>query len=137
MAKIYSVLGIVGILILAVLVSGCTSTPTSNNSTTKSYASDIVMSGDTSGNITDGQWNNDPPTEWFITANIESKSNTQYSNITLLFTAYDKKNKAIGKKKVTTYLSGNNRDMANVDAVIKVKSEPAYVTMTVLNATPT
>ncbi len=82
------------------MASGCTSTPTSNNTTTKSYASDIVMSGDTFGNITDGVWNDEADTQWFITANIESKSNTQYSNITLLFTAYDKKNKAIGKEKV-------------------------------------
>ena len=125
-----SILGIIGILVLVVFASGCTSSD--NNTTmansTKSYASDIVTSGDLNG-----QWNG-PPGEWLVNGNLESKSNSQYSNVTVLLTAYDSKGNVVGNKTTTTNIE--NGYGGYIQTIIKVKSEPDHVNMTVLNATP-
>jgi len=129
--KRYGIIGVLGIVLLVVAMSGCTSNTPTN---TTGYQTDIVLDGDTSGNITGGQWNTDGNTQWASDGgNIVSKSNTEYTNITLLFTAYNKKGKVVGKKKVTTYLDSSG--MSNVNPVIIVNGTPAYVMMTVVNAT--
>jgi hypothetical protein len=112
------ILGIMGIVVLVVLASGCVSSGTTNPKT------DLETSGDING-----QWNG-PPNEWFVNGNVQSKSNTEYSNIQIQLTAYDVNNNIVGIKNTTVDSSGY------FETIIKVKKEPDHVNMTVLNATP-
>jgi len=59
--RVLSFIGLVLLVSFTLMVSGCTS---DGNNSTKSYASDIVTSGDLSG-----QWNG-PLGVWFINGNL-------------------------------------------------------------------
>lgn len=120
--KSYGIIsGLIGILIVVVMISGCTST-------TKDPKTDIVNSGDLSG-----QWNG-PSGEWLIVGNIESKSNSKYSNVTVLLTAYDAKGNIVGNKTTQTHIDGGYTGY--IQTIINVKSQPDHVNMTILNAIP-
>jgi hypothetical protein len=130
-----SILGIMGIVILVVAMSGCVSSSTSS----KNPNDDIYMDGaplieqttqDADGNYVGG---NGVLGEWGITINIRSKSGKAYSNITANVTSYDANNQTMNSKiyKVP-YLPADLGEQINFSS----KKQVDHVTMTIINATP-
>lgn len=83
------------------------------------------------GNL-NGQWNNPQQTEWLVTGNLKSTSNTDYSQVTVKLTAYNSQNQVVGENTATTSISNG---YGSISAVIPVTGQPAYTNMTVVNAT--
>lgn len=119
--KYLSLFGICFILLIVLGISGCTS---SNNGNPQN---DIVVDGNLNG-----QWNNPQQTEWLVTGNIKSLSNTAYSQVTLKLTAYNSQNQVLGENVVSTSMSNG---YGSISVVIPVTGQPDHTNMTVVNST--
>ncbi len=119
--KYLSLLGICFILVIITGISGCTSSNNANPQT------DIVVDGNLNG-----QWNNPEQTQWLVTGNIKSLSNTDYSEVTVKLTAYNNQNQVLGESTTTTSMSNG---YGSISAVIPVTGQPNYTNMTVVTAT--
>jgi len=116
-----AILGITTILLIVVMVSGCTS-----SSNTTDPTKDIYL-----------QQQNPPYTigdESQISAWITSKNHKSYSNVTLMVTGLDSNGQSIGEKKAyVDYLDNNYQ---STGFTVKFPNTVDHITIKVLNATP-
>ena len=123
---------IFGVLLIVVLISGCTS------SGSKDPNKDVYIDGaplieqttqDANGNYIGG----DVLGEWTITVSIRSKSSTAYSNIKANITSYNKNNQVMASKIYTVpYLPKG----LGQEITFKSKKQVDHVTMGIVKATP-
>ena len=119
--KYLSLLGLCFILIIILGISGCTSSNNVNPQT------DIVVDGNLNG-----QWNNPEHTQWLVSGNLKSMSNTDYSQVTVKLTSYNNQNQMVGENTVNTTL---NNGQGSISAVIPVTGQPDHTNMTIVSAT--
>ncbi len=132
MKKLFYI-GIIALLSLIVVVSGCTS------SGSKDPNKDLYISGtplieqttlDENGNHVGG---NGVLGEWGIMVSVRSKSGTAYNNIQANITSYDENNQVMTSKIYTIpYLPKGLGETIQFSSKTKVD----HVTMTIVNATP-
>jgi hypothetical protein len=132
--RVFSV-GIIALLLLIVVVSGCTS----SGSGSKDPNKDLYIDGaplieqttqDEYGNHVGG---NGVLGEWGIMISVRSKSGTAYNNIQANVTSYDENNQVMASKIYTIpYLPKGLGEIIQFSSKNKVD----HVTMTIVNATP-
>jgi len=117
------IIGIILFLVLIVGVSGCTSQTT--DPTQDIYIVNEPISVGANG----------PPGEWYVDAELRSKTNKAYSNITVELTGYSKNNKVLASKNVTVgYLQAGYGESAI--GILKSNAAIDHATAKIINATP-
>ncbi len=128
--KLLGSVGVLGIVLLIVALSGCISSDNNTGNNTKNYASDIDLQQTTSPDDSLGYWQQNG---W-----IESKEGISYANITLIATGYTSDNQIIGTDKVFVPTMNNQDQSTGFEAKFKTNKSMAldHMTIQVINATP-